>query len=152
MYFYSNILFKPTHNMYMYLHTKQESIPICKNFHHLQFRTHCTIETFIVLFPCTCFTFVFLIDFAFIDQLNKVIKRICNETNDTAMMFTTRDWKPYGITISGDLLVCLRKDDQSKVVRYSNTGTVLQEIQYDSQCQPLYQVHNRECQRGYHCD
>ena len=56
-------------------------------------------------------------------------------------MFTTGDWTPYGITgsASGDLLVCLRKDDQSKVVRYSSTGTVLQEIQYDSQCQPLYQ-------------
>ena len=56
-------------------------------------------------------------------------------------MFTTGDWKPYGITssASGDLLVCLRKDDQSKVVRYSCTGTVLQEIQYYSQ-QPLYQA------------
>nr|XP_022307923.1 uncharacterized protein LOC111113924 [Crassostrea virginica] len=57
-------------------------------------------------------------------------------------MFKTGDWTPFGITgsASGDLLVILNKDDQSpKVVRYSSTGTVLQEIQYDSQCQPLYQ-------------
>ena len=49
--------------------------------------------------------------------------------------------RPYGITgsASGDLLVCLCEDDQSKVVRYSSTGTVLQEIQYDWQGQPLYQ-------------
>ena len=92
-------------------------------------------------FLAQAFAFVFLIDFAFIDQLNKAIKRICNETKYTAMMFTTGDWKPYGFTRSGsgDLLGCLRTDDQSKVVRYSSTGTVLQEIQYDSQ-QPLYQA------------
>ena len=50
-------------------------------------------------------------------------------------------WLPYGITcnVSGHLLVCLLKDDQSKVVRYSSTGTLLQGIQYDSHCQPLYQ-------------
>lgn len=55
-------------------------------------------------------------------------------------MFTTGNWKPYGVSsaASGDLLICLRKDDQSKVVRYSSTGAVLQEIQYDSHCQPLY--------------
>ena len=57
------------------------------------------------------------------------------------IMFTTGDWRSYGITgsASGDLLVCLVNDNVSKVVRYSSTGTVLQEIQYDSQCQPLYQ-------------
>ena len=56
-------------------------------------------------------------------------------------IFTTGDRRAYGITGSESvyLLVCLRKDDQSKVFRYSSTGTVLQEIQYDSQCQPLYQ-------------
>ena len=56
-------------------------------------------------------------------------------------ILTLGDWLPYGITcnVSGDLLVCLRKDNQSKVVRYSSTGTVLQEIQYDIKCQPLYQ-------------
>ena len=60
--------------------------------------------------------------------------------DDTVVtMFTTGDWEPCGVTGSatGDLLVCLRKDDQSKLVRYSSTGTVLQEIQYDSQGQPL---------------
>ncbi|XP_078323187.1 uncharacterized protein LOC111109841 [Crassostrea virginica] len=68
------------------------------------------------------------------------VKKISDD--DTVVtMFTTGDWEPFGITgsASGDLLVCLRKDDQSKVVRYSITGTVLQEFQYDSQCQPLYQ-------------
>nr|XP_034327030.1 uncharacterized protein LOC117689541 [Crassostrea gigas] len=66
--------------------------------------------------------------------------RMISDTNSVATMFTTGDWEPYGVTstASGDLLVCLRKDDQPKVVRYSSTGTVLQEIQYDSQCQPLY--------------
>nr|XP_034327028.1 uncharacterized protein LOC117689540 [Crassostrea gigas] len=73
------------------------------------------------------------------DQNNKAVKLI-SDTDTVVTMFTTGDWRPYGIrsAASGDLLVCLRKDDQSKVVRYSSTGTVLQEIQYDSQCQPLY--------------
>ena len=76
----------------------------------------------------------------YIDQSNKAVKKISDD--DTVVtMFTTGDWEPYGITgsASGDLLVCLRKDDQSKVVRYSSAGTVLQEIQYVSQSQPLYQ-------------
>nr|XP_022320416.1 uncharacterized protein LOC111122778 [Crassostrea virginica] len=74
------------------------------------------------------------------DRKDNTVKKITDD--DTVVtMFTTGDWKPLGITDSacGDLLVCLLKDDQSKVVRYSSTGTVLQEIQYDSQCQPLYQ-------------
>ena len=69
----------------------------------------------------------------------KAVKKISDD--DTVVtMFTTGDWRPYGITgsASGDLLVCLNKEDQSKVVRYSSTGTVLQEIQYDHQSQPLY--------------
>nr|XP_034327002.1 uncharacterized protein LOC117689525 [Crassostrea gigas] len=66
--------------------------------------------------------------------------RMISDTDTVVTMFTTGDWEPYGVTsaASGDLLICLRKDDQSKVVRYSSTGIVLQEIQYDSQCQPLY--------------
>ncbi|XP_078327006.1 uncharacterized protein LOC144623031 [Crassostrea virginica] len=71
---------------------------------------------------------------------NETVKKISDD--DTVVtMFTTGDWGPCGITgsASGDLLVCLIKDDQSKVVRYNSTGTVLQEIQYDSQGQPLYQ-------------
>ncbi|XP_078327165.1 uncharacterized protein LOC111125741 [Crassostrea virginica] len=74
------------------------------------------------------------------DMNNKGVKKISDD--DTVVtMFKTGDWTPVGITgsASGDLLVCLNKGDQSKVVRYSSTGTVLQEIQYDSQCQPLYQ-------------
>ena len=75
------------------------------------------------------------------DVLNKAVKKIFGD-DIVVTMFTTGNWRPYGITFSptGDLLVCLRKDDQSKLVRYSSTGTVLQEIQYDSQCQPLYQT------------
>ena len=75
------------------------------------------------------------------DWIDKSVKKISDD--DTVVtMFTTGDWTPYGNTgsASGDFLVCLGKEDQSKVVRYSSTGTVLQEIQYDSQCQPLYQV------------
>uniref|UniRef100_K1QIG1 Uncharacterized protein n=1 Tax=Magallana gigas TaxID=29159 RepID=K1QIG1_MAGGI len=66
--------------------------------------------------------------------------KLISDNNTVVTMLTTGDWDPYGVTstASCDLLVCLRKDDQSKVVRYSSTGTVLQEIQYDSQCQPLY--------------
>ncbi|XP_078327199.1 uncharacterized protein LOC111125605 [Crassostrea virginica] len=74
------------------------------------------------------------------DRSDNTVKKISDD--DTVVtMFTTGDWVPNGIagSASGDLLVCLLKDDQSKVVRYSSTGTVLQEIQYDSQCQPLYQ-------------
>ncbi|XP_022328640.2 uncharacterized protein LOC111127653 [Crassostrea virginica] len=76
----------------------------------------------------------------FSDNLKKAVKRVSND-DTVSTVFETKAWNPFGITstASGDLLVCLRKDDQSKVVRYSSTGTVLQEIQYDSQCQPLYQ-------------
>ncbi|XP_052699605.1 uncharacterized protein LOC128177095 [Crassostrea angulata] len=73
------------------------------------------------------------------DHHQKAVKMI-SDTDTVVTMFTTGDWEPYGITsaASGDLLVCLQKDDQNKVVRYSSTGTVLQKIQYDSQCLPLY--------------
>uniref|UniRef100_K1PZQ8 Tripartite motif-containing protein 45 n=1 Tax=Magallana gigas TaxID=29159 RepID=K1PZQ8_MAGGI len=66
--------------------------------------------------------------------------RMISDTDIVVTMFTAGDWEPYGVTsaASGDLLICLFKDDQSKVVRYSSTGSMLQEIQYDSQCQPLY--------------
>ncbi|XP_052699314.1 uncharacterized protein LOC128176806 [Crassostrea angulata] len=79
----------------------------------------------------------------YIDQRNKAVRMI-SDTDTVVTMFTTGDWMPYGVTsaASGDLLVCLRKDDQNKVVRYSSTCTVLQEIQYDSQCQPLYKKTN----------
>ncbi|XP_078323002.1 uncharacterized protein LOC144622256 [Crassostrea virginica] len=67
-----------------------------------------------------------------------------SDEKNNALLYdmATKDWNPFGITdtSSGDLLLCLRKDDQSKVVRYSSTGTVLQEIQDDSQGQPLYQL------------
>ncbi|XP_052698103.1 uncharacterized protein LOC128176082 [Crassostrea angulata] len=73
------------------------------------------------------------------DPPNKSVIMI-SDTDTVVTMFTTGDWMPYGVSsaASGDLLVCLGKDDQNKVVRYSSTGTALQEIQYDSQCQPLY--------------
>nr|XP_034325994.1 uncharacterized protein LOC117689315 [Crassostrea gigas] len=73
------------------------------------------------------------------DQSDNTMKMI-SDTDTEVTMFTTGNWIPFGVTsaASGDLLVCLRKGDQSKFVRYSSTGTVLQEIQYDSQGQPLY--------------
>eukprot|EP00105_Crassostrea_gigas_P002563 XP_011415132.1 PREDICTED: uncharacterized protein LOC105319327 [Crassostrea gigas] len=73
------------------------------------------------------------------DQRNKAVRMI-SDTDTVVTMFTTGDWNPFGVTsaASGDLRVCLQKDDQSKVVRYSSAGIVLQEIQYDSQGQPLY--------------
>jgi hypothetical protein len=73
------------------------------------------------------------------DSANSVCRVADDKTIQT--MFITGEWEPYGITstASDDLLVCLRKDDQYKVVRYSSTGTILQEIQYDSQGQPLYE-------------
>nr|XP_022325534.1 uncharacterized protein LOC111125743 [Crassostrea virginica] len=52
------------------------------------------------------------------DRSDNAVKKISDD--DTVVtMFTTGDWIPHGITssASGDLLVCLRKDDQSKVVR-----------------------------------
>ena len=76
----------------------------------------------------------------YIDHSDNAVKKISDD--DTVVtIFTTGDWRPYGITGSatGDLLVCILKGDQSKVVLYSSTRTVLHEIQYDSQCQPLYQ-------------
>ena len=75
------------------------------------------------------------------DWSDNIVKKISDDDETVVTMFTTGDWEPNGITgsASGDLLVCLCKDDQSKVVRYSSTGTVLQEIQYVSQGQPLYQ-------------
>ena len=75
------------------------------------------------------------------DTSGKEIKQI-SQDNVVVTLFQTGNWKPFGITdtASGHLLVCLRKDDQSKVVRYSGTYSVLQEIQYNSQCQPLYEA------------
>ena len=77
----------------------------------------------------------------FSDTLKYTVKRV-SENDTVTNMFTTGPWQPYGITAtaSGDLLTCLLHENQSKVVRYSSTGTVLQEIQYDSQCQPLYNI------------
>lgn len=75
----------------------------------------------------------------FSDKPNKAVKIISlNDSVET--LFRTGDWFPRGVTSTSanDILVCLSKDDQFNVVRYSSTGTVLQEIQYDSQRQPLY--------------
>ncbi|XP_078320206.1 uncharacterized protein LOC144621265 [Crassostrea virginica] len=75
----------------------------------------------------------------FSDEENKAIKTF-NNYGKVVTLFRTKDWKPPGITgsASGDILVCLCRKHHSKVVRYSNTGTVLQEIQYDSDLKPLY--------------
>lgn len=74
------------------------------------------------------------------DKPNKVVQIIAN-ASAVKTMFSTGYWEPRGLknTASNDLLVCLVKNNQSKVVRYSGTGTMLQEIQYDSHCQPLYE-------------
>ncbi|XP_062580034.1 uncharacterized protein LOC134242042 [Saccostrea cucullata] len=71
---------------------------------------------------------------------DKTVKKVINGKVDT--LFSTGEWHPHGITCTAarDFLVCLRTTDQteSKVVRYSSSGDVLQEIQYDSQYQPLF--------------
>uniref|UniRef100_A0A8W8I1N9 B box-type domain-containing protein n=1 Tax=Magallana gigas TaxID=29159 RepID=A0A8W8I1N9_MAGGI len=105
----------------------------------LQGHLHHTVSiTFLGMYLC-----VYNKQVVYSDTSNKAMRMI-SDTDTVVTMFTTGDWKPYGVTsaASGDLLVCLRKDDQYKVVRYSSTGTVLQEIQYDSQCQPLYKKTN----------
>lgn len=73
------------------------------------------------------------------DKPNKAVKMI-SVTGDVITLFKTGDWYPRGVTSTSanDILVCLSKDDQFKVVRYSSNGIVLQEIQYDLQRQPLY--------------
>lgn len=57
--------------------------------------------------------------------------KMVSDINTDVTMFTTNDWDPRGVTstVSGDLHVCLSKDDLSKVVRYSSSGSMLQEIQ-----------------------
>lgn len=79
----------------------------------------------------------------FSDIENKNVKKV-SDTDTVVTMFTTGAWIPRGIasTTCGELLVCLDRNDESKVVRYSSTGTVIQEIRYDSQCLPLYQKTN----------
>ncbi|XP_062580151.1 uncharacterized protein LOC134242134 [Saccostrea cucullata] len=71
---------------------------------------------------------------------DKTLKKVINGKIDT--LFSTGEWIPDGITCTAarDFLVCLRStdDSQSKVVRYSSSGDVLQEIQYDSLHQPLF--------------
>ena len=68
----------------------------------------------------------------FSDTANKTIHKI-SQDNDVVTLFKTGNWKPYGVkdTASGHLLLSLRNDDQSKVVRYSGTGSVLQVFQFD---------------------
>ena len=71
----------------------------------------------------------------FSDLNDKTIKKV-SDKGTVVTMFQTGDWRPFGISGSpcSDLLVFLPKRDQSKVVLYSSTGTVLQDIQYNSQC------------------
>ncbi|XP_062587678.1 uncharacterized protein LOC134249340 [Saccostrea cucullata] len=63
-----------------------------------------------------------------------------SEGNTEVTMFEIPNWIALGIisTASDDLLISQCRDDQYKIVRYSGTGTMLQELQYDSQSQPLY--------------
>ncbi|XP_065944901.1 E3 ubiquitin-protein ligase TRIM71-like [Magallana gigas] len=103
----------------------------------LQGHLHHTVN--ITGIVCCLYLCIYNKKVVYTDQPNKCVQMI-SDTDTVVKMFTTGDWKPRGVTsaASGDLLVCLQKDDHSKVVRYSSTGTVLQEIQYDSQSQPLY--------------
>ncbi|XP_062589298.1 uncharacterized protein LOC134250953 [Saccostrea cucullata] len=84
------------------------------------------------------------------DITNKTLKKVINGKVDT--LFSTGEWKPFGITCTAarDFLVCLRTTDQtaSKVVRYSSSGDVLQEIQYDSEYQPLFGKTNYVVENG----
>ncbi|XP_062614222.1 uncharacterized protein LOC134275958 [Saccostrea cucullata] len=74
------------------------------------------------------------------DLNDKTVKKVINGKVDT--LFSTGEWTPFGITCTAvrDFLVCLRTTDQteSKVVRFSSSGDVLQEIQYDSHYQSLF--------------
>ena len=103
----------------------------------LQGNLHRTVT---ITYPRGMYICMYKKQVVFSDPSNNTVKKVSDE-GTVVTMFKTGDWIPSGITdsTSGDLLVCLRKDGQSKVIRYSSTGTVLQEIQYDSQCQPLYQ-------------
>ncbi|XP_061179971.1 uncharacterized protein LOC133188519 [Saccostrea echinata] len=84
------------------------------------------------------------------EQSDKTVKQIINGHVDT--LFRTGEWEPFGITCTaaGDFLVCLRSSDQtkSKVVRYTSSGDVLQEIQYDSLFQPLFGKTNYVVENG----
>ncbi|XP_061179974.1 uncharacterized protein LOC133188521 [Saccostrea echinata] len=84
------------------------------------------------------------------DINDKTVKKVINGKVDT--LFCTGEWEPYGVTCTAaqDFLVCLRTTDQteSKVVRYSSSGEVLQEIQYDSQYQPLFGKTNYVAENG----
>ncbi|XP_062595026.1 uncharacterized protein LOC134256394 [Saccostrea cucullata] len=84
------------------------------------------------------------------DRYDNAVKKVINGKVDT--LFNTGEWNPYGIscTAARDFLVCLRKTDQteSKVVRKSSSGDVLQEIQYDSQYQPLFGKTNYVVENG----
>ncbi|XP_062622177.1 uncharacterized protein LOC134283706 [Saccostrea cucullata] len=76
----------------------------------------------------------------YIDYTKKSVNSLKESIDHTC--FFIGEWDSYGIacTGAGDLLVCLYKTDKtdSKIVRYSSSGDVLQEIQYDSQYQPLF--------------
>ena len=71
----------------------------------------------------------------FIDRNDNTIKKIFDD--DTVVtMFTTGEWVPKGISDSSSsgLFVLLSKDNQSKIVRYSSTGTVLQKMYQKAWC------------------
>ncbi|XP_062618335.1 uncharacterized protein LOC134279943 [Saccostrea cucullata] len=71
------------------------------------------------------------------DRNDNTVKKVINGKVDT--LFRTGEYNPSGITCTaaGDFLVCLQTTE-SKIVRYSTSGDVLEEIQYDSQYQPLF--------------
>ncbi|XP_061179556.1 uncharacterized protein LOC133188193 [Saccostrea echinata] len=79
-------------------------------------------------------------DLVYTDPIDETVKKVINGEIET--LFFIGEWSPRGITCTAarDFLVCLRSADEteSKVVRYSSSGDVLQEIQYDSEYQPLF--------------
>ncbi|XP_061179554.1 uncharacterized protein LOC133188191 [Saccostrea echinata] len=84
------------------------------------------------------------------DTNDETVKKVINGKVET--LFPTGEWSPRGITCTAarDFLVCLLSTDktESKVVRYSCSGDVLQEIQYDSQYQPLFGKTNYVVENG----
>ncbi|XP_052682729.1 uncharacterized protein LOC128163225 [Crassostrea angulata] len=76
-------------------------------------------------------------DLVFTDENSCTVNIVKNTQVHTVIRL--RDWKPSGIcsTSSGDLLVVMRRDKQTKVVRYGGY-TEKQTIQYDDKGQSLY--------------
>ncbi|XP_065938399.1 tripartite motif-containing protein 3-like [Magallana gigas] len=79
-------------------------------------------------------------DLIYTDKDNNVINRITPD-NTITKFIKTRNWRPLSIHsshINGDILVGMEKKRASKVTRYNETGTEIQNIQRDNEGQTLY--------------